>query len=407
MRSCQIAGQNMITQRKAKEGSRRSTENNWNSNKARGKPRKCILLLNRAPHRILIDTAMDFLALPFTERILDSSSGSTTNASDVGFASRLPASTRTGRGKDHIAVPQPDLDFLERELSVQRINDVQDWLWICGRPMPPRPLHQQVLHSRTITICEEAALHLVWHKDRIFLKPVPLYLLDPDFWTAHLIACEKTDERQQKVIACALGFLFSYMALIAYQSDFEMAKESGLLPRDVEWYAWQTLTAQLLESHSYASINQRYWYGELRLSRLNAVYKFRKGAIFRGYSRVGSHTAYEDLIRDNLATLATGLGYVVIVLTAMQVGLSIDRLGSNQSFLDMSYGFAIFAIVAPLAAVAVVCLLVLVMFVSNWWETKRYEHSRFREMDVEKDWKKNLAARGSGQLLLPTHTRLD
>lgn len=55
-------------------------------------------------------------------------------------ADLLPATHRTK--DDHIVVPRPDTDtnFLRRELLVKRLNDVQDWLWICGRPMPPRPL---------------------------------------------------------------------------------------------------------------------------------------------------------------------------------------------------------------------------------------------------------------------------
>lgn len=39
-----------------------------------------------------------------------------------------------------------------------------------------------------------------------------------------------------------------------------------------------------------------------------------------------------DLIRDNFGVLAGLLGYVVIVLTAMQVALGVERLQTNQTF---------------------------------------------------------------------------
>jgi len=325
--------------------------------------------------------------LPFTVRIL----GPVVNTSGGiarDFSARLPATTRSGRGRDQIIVPQPDIEFLERELSVKRINDVQDWLWVCGRPMPARPLHQQILHSRALTVCEDIELHLVWHKDRIFIKPIPLYLLDPDFWASHLLDTDQKNEEKRRLAAYALGFMFSYATLVAYQSDFNIAQETGLLPKDIEWHDWKTLTAQLLENHCYASINPRYWYGELRMSRLNKVYRYRKGAFFRGYSRVGSPGAYEDLLQNNFATLASILGYVVIVLTAMQVGLGVDKLQSNQTFQDASYGFTVFSIVAPLAAVVFIFLFVIAMFASNWKETKKYERRRFQEMGVEAYWRK-------------------
>jgi hypothetical protein len=260
--------------------------------------------------------------------------------------------------------------------------------------MPPRPLHQQLVHSRNIIVSENIELHLVWHKDRIFLKPIPRYLLDPDFWALHLVVSDKDDGKQREIVGCALGFLFSYTALIAYHSDFKIAQETGLLPSDIEWQSWQTFASQLLEHHCYSSINPRYWYGELRLSRLNTAYVLGKGAIFRMYSRVGSHTTYDGLIRDNLAVVATILGYVVIVLTAMQVGFQLDSVRFNQSFVNMSYGFTVLSIVAPLAAIALVCIFVVAMMIANWRATKEYERKRFREMGVEAHATKEMLTRG-------------
>ncbi|KAI2464865.1 hypothetical protein F4781DRAFT_425195 [Annulohypoxylon bovei var. microspora] len=331
---------------------------------------------------------MNTPSAPFTTRVLEPrrEPGETSRTAD--FAALLPASHRTR--DDQIVVPEPGPEFLKRELLVRRLNDVQDWLWVCGRPMPPRPLryalagepvgNHQALISRDVTVTEDPELHLVWSKNRIFLKPVPLYLLDPDFWEAHVLP-------DKELACCARGFLFSYAALVAYESDFVLALEKRLLPGRITWAQWKALAGEILESHDFASVNPRYWYGELRLSRLNKVYRVRKGFVLRGYSKVASHAVYGDLISDNFGALATILGYVVIVLTAMQVGLGVDRLQSDEAFQNASYGFTVFSIIAPLVASVGIALAVLVMFVSNWAATKSYEGKRFRKMGVEPFWR--------------------
>jgi hypothetical protein len=321
---------------------------------------------------------MGELHLPFTTRVL----GTHTDQQDAqeiqDGSAQLPASRRTK--SDHVVVPRADTDFLRGELLVNRLNAVQDWLWICGRPMPPRPLHHQVVISREITITENPELHLVWSNHRIFIKPLPSWLLDPDFWTAHIL-------HDDNMARCARGFLFSYTALIAYESDFRLAHEKGLLPDALTWAGWKCVAKEVLHDHDMATLNPRYWYGELRLGRLNLVYRLRKGFIFRGYSKVSGHAIYTDLIRDNFTALATILAYVVIILTSLQVGLGTERLTGDQAFQDFSYGFTVFSIIAPLIAVVGIFVGVLAMFVSNWRVATKYEAKRFKEMGVEPYWR--------------------
>lgn len=332
---------------------------------------------------------MATINLPFTVRVLEAPNFEKLQDQDAHFQSLLPATFRT-KG-DNVISPQPNIEFLEQELLVKRINRVQDWLWICGRPMPARPMHYQVLLGRNITITENIELHLVWSKDRIFIKPIPLYLFDPDFWSIHLIpqpqsSTEKTDaSRQEHLFRCALGFLFSYTSLIAYQSDFDLAKSHGLLPSTITWESWKLLTSEFLPNHSYSSLNPRYWYGELRLSRLNKIYHLKFSPL-RGYSKVASHAFYVEILRDNLATLAAVLAYVVIVLTAMQVGLATEKLGQNGAFQNASYGLTVASILGPLIVIAGLVVGVLVLVVSNWAATKSYERRRFRDMGVEPLW---------------------
>ncbi|KAJ8121111.1 hypothetical protein O1611_g10189 [Lasiodiplodia mahajangana] len=314
-----------------------------------------------------------------------------------GFTCYLPAAHRTK--KDHIVVPQADADFLGDELLVNKINAVQDWLWTCGRPMPPRPLHHQVLLSREVTITENPELHLLWSNNRIFLKPLPSWLLDPLFWTSHIL-------QDADLARCARGFLFSYTALISYESDFRLAQEKGLLPPTLEWEGWKRVVKEVLQNHDMALVNPRYWYGELRLGRLNAVYRF-KGSVFRGYSKVSGHATYADLVADNVAVLATVLGYVVIVLTSLQVGLGVDRLLENTAFINFSYGFTVFSILAPVIAGFGIFLFVIAMFISNWLVTKKYEELRFREMGVEPYWRDKPGKTPAGSLTKRNPSRSD
>ncbi|KAI0380723.1 hypothetical protein F5Y04DRAFT_281391 [Hypomontagnella monticulosa] len=79
-------------------------------------------------------------SLPFTTRVLKPRAEPTAGGHAPDFAPLLPASHRTKR--DHIVIPQLEPEFLAGELLVDRLNDVQDSLWICGRPMPPRALRE-------------------------------------------------------------------------------------------------------------------------------------------------------------------------------------------------------------------------------------------------------------------------
>ncbi|KAL4923324.1 uncharacterized protein BDV17DRAFT_277363 [Aspergillus undulatus] len=46
--------------------------------------------------------------------------------------------------------------------------------------------------------------------------------------------------------------------------------------------------------------------------------------------------------------------YIALVLTAMQVGLATDVLARNTAFQNASFGFAVFAILGPLAMVLLI-----------------------------------------------------
>lgn len=175
-----------------------------------------------------------------------------------------------------------------------------------------------------------------------------------------------------------MGLIFSYVALTRHESDFIIAKEGRLLPDQVEWAGWRTLVQELDTERMYTEVNKRYFYGELRLSRLNKIYAIAKFEILRGYFRRWDR--YESFFQDNLTLVASATVFVAVILTAMQVGLATDRLASNESFHRASYNFAVFAIFGPLVAMGLIFVVFLYMILSNWLITDRLWKKRLREV---------------------------
>ena len=55
--------------------------------------------------------------------------------------------------------------------------------------MPPRPLHYQKAIGRDFVLYEQVDMHLVTDDVRMFIKPIPRYLFDIDFWR-QIFICE-------------------------------------------------------------------------------------------------------------------------------------------------------------------------------------------------------------------------
>lgn len=323
-----------------------------------------------------------YQALPFSTRVLQ--------ATDVTIADDdlLPASYRGKAAAGPIRLHTPstrDPVFLRQELDLQRLNSVFHWLWLAGRPMPPRALHYQLMMGRDIVIAEDMNMHLVWTSGRIFLKPIPRYLLEPAFWSEYL-SCPRDhpclDDRdcRRGLRRSALGFLSSYVAMISHESDFMIAQERHLLPKEVKWLHWRSLASEILSIEDIDSqVDARFLYGELRLGRLNKIYILSGRSIFRGY--VPSWQRYGAYFHDNLAWLATATIYIAVVLTAMQVGLA-TSLRENRVFQLVSLGFTIFSILGPLVAAVIILLVFILLFIDNWVEAVSFKKRRFEALNA-------------------------
>jgi hypothetical protein len=305
----------------------------------------------------------------------------------------VPLLPATYRRKYKIELVGSDIGaFLNVELNVERLNEVHQWLWLVGLPTAPRPLHYQVMKKREIVVTEQLDLHLVWSastSSSILIKPLPRFLLCHEFWRTQI--CPRPH-----LYETALGFLLSYVALIEREVDYNLALLNGLIPREITWARWLTLVNEVLCASAQAKhidkdaatsssvgllgaracVNKRFHYGELRLGRLNWIYRLTMGEM-RGY--LSGCTTYAAFMRDNVNSLITLFAYTTIVLSAMQVGLSTEPLAQNYSFGMASYVFSVFSILAPLACIVAVLGVIGMIFVMNLVRTLRIRRQKRRQ----------------------------
>jgi hypothetical protein len=293
----------------------------------------------------------------------------------------IPAAYHDHRSGRRALLKIAELDVLawfKDNLSVSRLNEIHEHLWLAGLPQISRALHHHVMIGRQVVITERADLHLIWHDNTVFLKPLPDYLMSYEAWEDFL--CTNNELFQD-----AKGFLLSYMWLICHKSDLKIAHDQGLLSKDISWEKWVIFSRAVLSKIDYgrlSDVNPRYLYGELRLGRLDLVYRFcsrkRKFTTFiRGY-HYGYHQ-YSTFIERNFAWVLTAIIYITIVLTAMQVGLASEELMHNHGFNRAAYGFTVFSILGPLIVLLLGSAVVGVLFYGNWRYAKKRREKATRD----------------------------
>jgi hypothetical protein len=254
--------------------------------------------------------------------------------------------------------------FFAYDLNLARLNIIHNHLWLAGLERPARPLHQQIAIGRAIIVTESADLHLLWKGNRIYIKPLPEYLLSHAEW-------EKTIISDRDLHELATGFLLSYLWLICHRSDLSVAHQHGLVPKTVDWQRWTNLArsaSRHLDIVNLGGINVRFRHGELRLNRVDWIYRLSSATrntvtFLRGF-RPG-HYQLDSFVQSKLTSVATAFAYIVLVLTALQVGLATDPLRENAVFQDVSYGFTVFSILAPIVIVVFLMISILVALLFN------------------------------------------
>ena len=253
--------------------------------------------------------------------------------------------------------------FLKKEHDLGDLEDLALRLWLMSKEDSGNisPLHRQVVKGRRIVITEDIRLHLVWHYDRIFIKPLPRYLTSHAFWTKYLITVpqnathgagfpsEEEIEEIEKMRKTALGYLPTYSYLIRYESDFHLAQGNRLIPQTITWEQFSLFLSGFQDGINDNDVAGRFHYGEIRLTRLNFYSKFilRKFSFQRVDSQYGSYSA------TFYAPLLFTFGTLSLLLSAMQVEMSVEQVDLGNQW----FGFWVISRGASIACVLVVILL--------------------------------------------------
>lgn len=275
----------------------------------------------------------------------------------------LPTVIRNGNTITR-TIDEPDRAYM-KEITTERLDSLVSHLWLAGLPNCARPLHRQQLLGREIVITEDPNEHLIWHEKRIFIKPLPLFLVDIKCWTE--VVCKNVELHK-----AACGLLLSYAWIIRHPSDLRIAHEKGLLPASMDWKVWTDLVNDFLshiDLQSLSAVSPRYQYGELRLSRLNKIcyiWRFTWRHICWGYIPIP--TWYSEFFTRNFTWLLAVFAVVSVALSAMQVGLSTTYSGG--SFNKASYGFTVASLFAILVAAVALFMVWISLFVYHLLSTR-------------------------------------
>ena len=264
--------------------------------------------------------------------------------------------------------------YLENEFCSKDLEKMASHLWVMSTYSSANvnALHRQRVKGREIVITEEPRLHLVWIENRIFIKPLPRYLLSHKFWNDILDTKPSSlGQRGENLKRAALGFLRTYSYLIQHESDFKIAKHDqlGLLPAEIEWPQFCKLMDEIKDSIQDVDVSRRYHYGELRLSRLNlyAPIFLHKFYFEQVHGQYGEHFArFYGPILFLFAIVST-------ILNGMQVGLAVEQVSSKHwvALWSVSRWFSLSSIVLTVLVDGCFMLLWVWLLMDEWIFTIR------------------------------------
>lgn len=258
-------------------------------------------------------------------------------------------------------------EFLCRELCASDLERMASRLWIMSTQSSSNisPLHQQKVKGRNIIVTEDPRLHLVWIYDRVFIKPLPKYLMSFSFWSEYInnrnsVLLGNTQAEQESysmIRMSALGFLRTYYYLIQHESDLNIAvNESRLLPSGITWTEYCAFS-QNLAAIGDGVVSKRYHYGELRLTRLNLWAKLLIGKFH--YERV--HGQYGAFFAQFYGPLLFIFGVLSIILSAMQVELGAESLLATHQWESVWFVCRWFAVIVLMCIFLLTIILVMLL----------------------------------------------
>ena len=204
---------------------------------------------------------------------------------------------------------------LQKVLHDDTLESIHKQLWYAGRKGNISPLHHQKVIRREIILTERARLHLVWFRRTIYIQRLSDELLDWTYFSE--VVCQDAC-----IYQAATGFLLSYARLIEYPSDLEIAQNAGLVNKTVEWHNWQRFRTDVLHYLAGRDVHDRYEYGELRLGRLNTIYRLS----WQGLTYFNVYRDYSSYFGENYTALFALFALVSVALSAMQVMTNMDGI---------------------------------------------------------------------------------
>ncbi|KAH7109610.1 hypothetical protein B0J11DRAFT_544875 [Dendryphion nanum] len=275
----------------------------------------------------------------------------------------------------------PMKKFLGKEFCSPDLEIMAPHLWIMTTLSSANinPLHRQRVKGREIIVTEEPRLHLVWIHNRIFIKPLPRYLVSQKFWEMYLDeGSDRLGESRINICKAANGFLRTYRYLIQHESDFHIAQQDSLrlVPRDMTWEHFCKLTAEL-DHISDSDVSKRYNYGELRLTRLN----FYAPLLLRKFHFEHLHGQYGDFFGRLYGPILFVFALISIILNSMQVALSAEQLVTShwESIWYTSRSFSMASLVGAGIISTWFVLLWLWLFLDEWVFTIKQKMKKRRE----------------------------
>lgn len=289
-------------------------------------------------------------------------------------------------------------EYLGKQLKTEKLDELEPFLWLVAKQDSSHVSELTLQKTRgreKIVITENPELHLVWIYDRIFIKPIPKYLLSHAFWKVYLsdngswsrVGTWEKSEQKIKLAKAAKGFLRSWAHLIKHKSDFEIATDKPrLIPKDIK-YAKFIKFIQNFENIEDKDVSPRYQYGELRLTRLNTWTKI----LLRGLNFHKVHGQYGAYFGRFYAPILFVFGAFSVTLSALQVVRNAQASSQeNQpwpAFATFSRSFAVFTLTY---VATVVVFLLTSFFVLGIRETRfavkdRINKERARNEDVARN----------------------
>jgi hypothetical protein len=195
----------------------------------------------------------------------------------------------------------------------------------------------------------------VWYYGRIFLKPIPQYMLTQAFWTF-------IREADPDVYKAALGFMRTYFFLIQHETDYRRAVETHLIPRvagrpEMSFEDFASFIQQFACLDN-SCVAPRYHYGTLRLTWLNDMAFFILGKL----SYFESEGQWSEWFGRTFGPIIAVFAIISVILNTMQVGLNAAQIESSlapESYLGVCWGVAqcILIVAAMISSASLVLLI--------------------------------------------------